>query len=511
MKLFVGLLVAALVLAKAETPALFDHAVGMYVHQHWPYKHPYAARTWTLGDWRGYADGLKKLGYNTIMIWPMMEFMPDPPTPTDRASLEKHAQVISMLHKQFGMHVMVTLCPNVVVNDAEAAKATYETRHFFYVDNRVNPADRNAVTMMIARREKLVSYLKDADAFAIIDSDPGGYPGSTNAEFVQLLSEHRKLFDRLRSGIELTYWMHAGWEAYSRFYQTGKLVLGDDAEHTDALRRLQVANPEPWGMANGLPFATKLGLDSRVISFNYGRIESEPSFPLTNYGGNAAYEGGHNPGPRGVMGNAQTHCVQLPNTFAFARGAAGQSLTEADYVQFAEDLIPGQGRVIVDSWSAVSAKDPAAMRKAATKLRDTAAGQVKTGRLGGLLFGDPQRFLTDLRFQLGVKAAYHDFLNASNGTGPVKPALASFISAAEAWQSRTGYQDSWNWPGMESALRKLNSPAVDAVLRVNICIIRCPEGAHPNGYDDVRKYLADQETFTPRLLAAMKEPLSSMR
>ena len=364
---------------------------------------------------------------------------------------------------------------------------------------------------MIARREKLLRYLKDSDAFAIIDSDPGGYPGSTNAEFVQLLFEHRKLLNRLRPGIELTYWMHAGWEAYSRFYQTGKLVLGDEAEHTDVVRQLQMANPEPWGMANGLPFARTFGLDSRVISFNYGRIENEPSFPLTNYGGNAAYEGGGNPGPRGVMGNAQTHCVQLPNTFAFARGAARQSLTEADYMQFAEGLIPGRGGAIVESWRAISGKDPVAMRTAVAKLRDTESGQVKIGRLGGLLFGDARRFLTDLRLQLEMMAAYHDFVNAVNGTGPVKPFLAAFLLGAEAWQSRMGYQDSWNWPGMAQALHKLKSPAIDEVLKVNICILECPEGAHPNGYSDVRKFLADQETFTPRLLAAMRETLSSMK
>ena len=72
-RLFVFALIAGLGFANAETRPLFDHAVGMYVHQHWPYKHPYAARTWTLEDWRGYADGLKKLGYNTIMIWPLLE------------------------------------------------------------------------------------------------------------------------------------------------------------------------------------------------------------------------------------------------------------------------------------------------------------------------------------------------------------------------------------------------------------------------------------------------------
>ncbi len=82
----------------AEPPKLLENVVGMYVHQHWPYNHPYAARTWTLEDWRGFAGGLKQLGYNTIMIWPMLEIMPDPLTPSDVASLEKHARVMDMLH-----------------------------------------------------------------------------------------------------------------------------------------------------------------------------------------------------------------------------------------------------------------------------------------------------------------------------------------------------------------------------------------------------------------------------
>ena len=304
--------------------------------------------------------------------------------------------------------------------------------------------------------------------------------------------------------------MHAGWEAYSRFYQTGKLMLGDHAEHNDAVRRLKELNPEPWGMANGLPYAKEFGVESRVISFNYGRIEGEPSFPLTNFGGNAAYEGGHSPGPRGVMGNAQTHCVQLPNTFAFARGAAGKPVAEADYVQFAEDLIRGKGRLIVDSWKALAGSDAASMRRNAALLRKVSEGPLDAGPLRGLLFGDAKRFLVDLEMQLEMKAAYRDFLDAQAASGPLKPKLAAFVSAARQWQARTGYQDSWSWPGMEASLRKLHSPRIDSVLQMNICIFTCAEGVHPAGYEDVRKYLADQETFTPRLLAALQETVDGM-
>ena len=95
-------------------------------------------------------------------------------------------------------------------------------------------------------------YLAQIDAVAIIDSDPGGYPDSTNAEFVNLLLQHRKMLNDLRPGIELDYWMDWGWQAYGRFYKTGILEPGKDLEFVDTLERLKKVNPEPWGLAGGL-------------------------------------------------------------------------------------------------------------------------------------------------------------------------------------------------------------------------------------------------------------------
>ncbi len=61
---------------------------------------PYSARTWTLEDWRGYAGGLKVLGYNAMMIWPVLEIIPDPLTESDRVHLEKMRAVIAMLQRE---------------------------------------------------------------------------------------------------------------------------------------------------------------------------------------------------------------------------------------------------------------------------------------------------------------------------------------------------------------------------------------------------------------------------
>jgi hypothetical protein len=492
----------------AEQPKLIDHVVGMYVHEGWPYNRPYAARTWTLEDWRGFAGGLKQLGYNTIMLWPMLETMPDPLTPSDRASLEKHARVIDMLHKELGMHVMMVLCPNIIAN-ANAAQATFETRHYFLSERRINPADKAAMASMIAWREKLLHYFAQTDAVVIIDSDPGGYPGSTNAEFISLLGEHRKMLDRIRPGIELGYWVNWGWPSYSRFYATGKL-WNNTADLVDAIARLRDLNPEPWGLANGLEQAEKLGLASRVISYNYGEIEGEPSFPLTNFGGDGAHAAGAHAGPRGVMGNAQTHCVQLPNIFAFARGAAGKPVAEADYVEFANDLISGQGRGIVDAWKALAGEDAPVMRAQAVIIREAAAQKLTTGRLRGLLFGDPARFMNDLVMQLEMKAAYQDFLRASRDGGKVKLALSQFISATEVWDKQHGYQCGWQWPGMSEALRKFNLPEINSLFNVALRPTTSPKGVELAGTNDLMKLLIDEETFTPRLLTAMKKAVATM-
>jgi hypothetical protein len=484
--------------------------VGMYIHQHWPYNHPYAARTWTVEDYRGYAGGLKKLGYNTLVIWPMLETMPNPLMPSDRANLEKISQVIDMLHNELGMRAFIAICPNFVANK-DAAKAPFQKRHFFYSDKFVNPGDPAAVKQMIDWREKLMRPLAKMDAVTIIDSDPGGYPGSTNAQFVNLFEAHRKMLDRLRPGIDLIYWMHVGWEAYCRYYQTGNFAWGTPAASIDILTRLQKVNPRPWGITihtlnpppNGtdLKLAERFGLAARSLAFNYGAIEGEPTFPMTNFGGNAAFEGGKFSAPGGVVGNAQTHCVQLPNTFAFARGATGATPPgEQDYIQFANDLIPGRGPLIVQGWQALAGHDSNRMRMIADRL-DTAANQKLTpGPLTGLLFGDPKRFMVDLVMELRLKAAYQDFVTASENNQGVKKPFRDFVETAGAWQQRTGYECAWSFPKMAETLKKLHSPSIDAVLD--------EKGQGKTPFDRIADHYRITETYTPRLLAAMRGTLA---
>ncbi len=508
-----GLVLLASLVTATAADAPPDKILGMYVHQHWPYHHPYAARTWTLQDWRGYADGLKQLGYNAMLIWPVLETMPDPLTDSDRASLHKTAQVIDMLHREFGMRAYIVLCPNVIAKNEEARKTPFEHRHFFYCDARVNPGDPVAMRRMIDWRAKLLAPLANMDGVAIIDSDPGGYPDSSNEEFVNLLMAHRAMLDTLRPNIELIYWMNAGWRGYARFYKTGDMLMPTtDAELTETVALLKEKNPEPWGMANGLEQATKLGIANRVMSFNYGRIEGEPTFPMGNFGGNSAYEGGALPGPRGVMGNAQTHCIQLPNTFAFARGAAGKPVTETDYVEFAEKLIPGQGETIVHAWKTLAGNDASAMRACAVGLEQLPSRRLRPGPLRGLLFGSSRRFVNDLAMMLRVRAGFLALQTTVGGSANVREALSEFVTAVEAWQRQHGYENSMGWAGLDETLRKLNSPEVNAVLDNRFNPFVPPKllpGETP--FECVARELREEESNTPRLLRALEAAQGEVR
>jgi hypothetical protein len=505
--LLAALLVAGTVHCPAAGPAKPEKLLGMYVHQHWAYNHPYAARTWTLEDWRGYLDGLRRLGYNMVLIWPMLETMPEPLTPSDEANLKKIARVIDMAHADFGMRAAIVWCPNVAPRSEEARKYTFEKRPFFHTDDRVDPSDPVAFGRLMAWREQITRPLANADAVFIIDSDPGGYPRSSNLDFVYLLGAHRRMLDRIRPDIEVVYWSHFGWESYSRFYETGDMKRGEPAEPRDAVALLaRQARSEPWSVANsGFPddFLDPIGMGDRVLSFPYGAIEGEPSFPFTQFNGTRVYDGAKRKGSRGVLGNSQTHCVQLPNTFAFARTARGLPTARGDYVKFAEDLVPGHGETIVEGWEALQGQDGARLKAAVARL-EALPRQPRPGPLNGLLFGSAERFVDDLVAQLSMAAALHQFRMALAETprreARVKQRLGDFVSAVERWQGKHGYNNNWHWQPMDLALKELDAPAVNATLATQKWVSE--EGATP--FDRVKNGLARMESFTSRLIASMR-------
>ena len=100
---------------------------------------------------------------------------------------------------------------------------------------------------------------------------------------------------------------------------------------------------------------------------------------------------------------------------------------------------------------------------------------------------------------LNLRAAWVDFLAAQQKGGDTKGAIRQVAAAGEAWQHQHGYENRWTWPGMEESLRKLHSGAIDAVLDD---LLKKPG---LGGFESVQYHYRQVETFTPRLLEAMRQ------
>lgn len=486
--------------------------LGMYVHTHWGYHHPYAARSWTLADWRGYLSGLKALGYDLVMFWPLLDSMPVQPTPGDQAFLGKIAQVIDMAHDEFGLKFLITVCPNVTGN-AHAAQYAYEERPYFVCERKINPQDPAQVAELAAARRWQFETLRSADGVVIIDSDPGGYIGSVDTDFVNLVKCQVDIFREYNPSVEFIYWMLIGWENYNRFWAETRQASAEPQLHLDVetfegvLKGIASEIAEPWWLFSSWPqhleAIHKLGLDSKSLYFPYGVIEGEPTFPFTNWTPRemrSAFE--RFPAgtfPLGVMANSQTHCLQLPHAYLFSRYALEGPDCSIDLAGFGDGLLPGLGGKLSAAWEAIGSGSANLQRQMANIIGDEFGQPQLAGPLSGLLLGDADRFLLDLAMNLELRAALADLEQAVNGpSSEAKHAVQGVLDILYPYQQRLGFLDAYVGPMhdlLNDPLSRLGDPGINQVLAQfhDWRDISIRNGVVPRLMDAMETYIRDEQ------------------
>ncbi len=481
--------------------------LGMYVHTHWGYHRPYSARRWTVEDWSHYLEGLSRLGFDTVKVWPQIDTMPLVPTASDRAYLHTLAQMTDIAHSRFGMKVILVLAPNCMGNP-HAAKYDFASRPYFACEKKINPRDPAEKKAFHTQRRNTLNFVRNADAIAIIDSDPGGFIGSTDEEFIRLCVEQSHVFRNLNPKGEFVYWMWLGWETYNAFWKAQRDDPAADSnpwtyhnpeEFHAILAGLRSHLDEPWWLTCCLPqheaAVDRLGLREKALFYPYGLIEGEPVFPLTLARGgmkNVLTPEALRNHPRGVMGNAQTHCLQVLHTYLFSHIARGGAESDADWVLFGNRLIPGLGGTLAEGWIALESRDSERQRAAAQQLRRAARRSYPLGDLAGLLFGDTERFLTDLAMQLDLQAALGEFGAAIEQERDARRRLRAVLEHFVPWQKRVGFADAYAGPlylALNEPLKRLNDPNLNAVLK---------------DFDDWRRPEI-RNGIMPRLIEAMKQ------
>ena len=338
--------------------------------------------------------------------------------------------MIDLAHGRFDMKVAVVVCANTMGNQ-HAADYTYQERPYFRCERKINPRDSAAVQQFLTARATVFRLIANADTLTIIDSDPGGYIGSTNAEFVELVQKQVELFRRFNGRASFDYWMLYGWETYNEFWariaaSNGKMTcpaIRRPRQHLNAdvfaetLRLCAIRLRSPGGFTLGSTSTSRRpngsGWSTNARTFPYGLIESEPSFPLVEYSPAAIAEGiaqvPVGARPRGLLGNAQTHCLQLPHLCLFAHDARGGTDLNVAIHEFGDNLLPGHGELLVQAWEAIGCNDPQIQRSLAARVPASMGGIRRLGPCSGLAVWQCRPIPRDLADNLLVRAALVEF------------------------------------------------------------------------------------------------------
>jgi len=438
----------ALPLNRRERP---DFALrGMYAHQHWDYRYPYALRTWQAEDWNRYVDLLAYFGYDLFQIWTMVGIVPLPPSPADETFLQKYVAVTEHAQRNHGMEVWLGECANNVCERRDLPPI--EARDYFAAETLKNPGDPKQFRQLMDARRAFYSLVNNADGYWIIDSDPGGWRGSPAEQFVDILVGNRRLIDectQLGPRAKLVYWMWMGWGAESRQENWRRAVRG----------LKQRAHPPLWFSAcwpDHIRMVGDEGVSSTTVFYPYNAIEPEPSLPFTTVTPDRLREAvavaAEHRELSGAMGNAQTPLVQLPNIYYFGRAAWRLEDRAISREQMAADLarliFPHHAKELTRGWLALAGSDAVEARRAARELEDLVARQAlgTPGPVGWKITPRPEWLVEDLVAMLHLHAVGLDFRRkAEDGNTPDDEAIAllrQYILQSIAWRHRNGFKKS---------------------------------------------------------------------
>ena len=444
---------------------------GFHMNGGWQLNHPYGFRTWTEEDWRRFVDIVWAERGNLIFIWPYVETMTVPLTAPDKAYLEEFRRITEYAQRRRGMEVWIMQSANrVAVSDCGVPDPMLRPHWINGCQKDMDPADSGQFEKIEKSFEALYQVVNNADAFCLIDADPGGWPQSPISDQLKIFLAARKLLDRynVHAGkTKLVDWMWIGWGRHKFFTATDRLVTGFDL--TDSLQESDVAFmsrtirnfkdhlSEPWelvaGMAPYLDSSKQESTLKKTIYLPYGAIEMEPAFPATNMGFEPVRKvldkAESYPELRGWMGNNELMLLQFPRSYYFMNSlwdVRFRKRGEREVLQeLAKDLYPDYQDTITDAFLALQEEDPEKIGVMLSRLKELlqAGNAVRAGALGRFLFPDRLIVARNLKMQLEIRLARQLLLKALQGKPDINECarlVEDYFDKLLAWNKETGWE-----------------------------------------------------------------------
>jgi hypothetical protein len=422
----------------------------------WPLKYPYAFRAWKEEDWKRFVDIAWAQRINLFYLWPFMEIIPLPLSKEDEAYLQEVRRVVDYAQNQRGMEVWIMQSANRVgVSDCGSSDPRFRT---YWVmgecQKDMNPADPQDFAKILEHFEALYKNVNNAEGFCMIDSDPGGWPGSPLSDQTKIFNGARKLLDQYNLNgpkTKLIDWMWIGW---------GRHFTGEDrggvAFMEDTIQNFKKDLREPWQLISGLSeyleSAESESVLNKTIFLQYGAIEAEPAFPATNLGFDPVQKvfeiADKYPELEGIMGNNELMSLQFPRTFYFFNTAWDRSYTKRSedevLLQLGEQLYPDHKELIKTAFLALREEDPAKVKSALEDIsklvKDGNAG--RPGAIGRLLFPDRLAVARNLQLQLDIRYARQALIKGLDGSPSVEESarlVENYFDKLLAWNKDTGW------------------------------------------------------------------------
>ena len=426
----------------------------------WPLKYPYAFRSWKEADWKRFVDIAWAQKVNLLYLWPFMEIIPVPMSREDEAYLHEVQRVVDYAQNQRGMEVWIMQSANRVgVSDCGVRDPRFRT---YWVlgecQKDMNPAEPEQFANILKSFEAFYRIVNNADAFCLIDSDPGGWPHSPLSDQTRIFGAARKLLDRYstkRQKTKLVDWMWLGW---GRIFDPTEKNREENsvAFMDDTIRNFKANLTEPWELISGnaayLKAAQKELVLKKTVYLQYGAIEMEPAFPATNLGLEPVREvfdkAAQYPELEGVMGNNELLSLQFPRTYYFFSGAWDTEYLKKPQEQVLLDLsaqlYPNRTQLIADSFQALREADPhkidIILNRLGKLIAENDAG--RPGAIGRFLFPDSLAVARNLHWQLVIRAARQRLLKALQGEPNIedcKKLVHAYFDKLLAWNRETGW------------------------------------------------------------------------
>jgi hypothetical protein len=385
---------------------------GFYLHEGWFFQYPFAVRTWQRADFAAMFQLLRRLGFEDVMIWPMLESIPAPLSDGDAAALREFRPTIDDAH-QAGLECWITTCPNLAPRPEIAAKPFPQRNPWPFLQS-VRLDDPAQAKPYLAHRAAMIAILNNADAYVTIDGDPGGYAGAKPEDWLKVFQSDRAAIDQ--HGVDprrqrVVPWVWCGWGTKGVWQEPIEPYI------RASLALLAQHLPEPWdllpgrshleGWANGrinLALAEEFGLIPRSTLMCYEAIEFEPTPPasvlqLDHIRRILKQEAKYAATARGVFGNAQQPVMVLPNLYFFARGSKDLAyLDQPDRAVLGDfaDLLGGAPGLLVPAWSCLNLGLSELPEDLPKKLR----AMRLTGETAQFIPGGPKRYLDILASQV---------------------------------------------------------------------------------------------------------------